>query len=336
VLRYTLCLCGKEARLKRLDHYWYSRNPVALLLLPLSWLFCVLVVVRQACFRRGWLRSERLPVPVVVVGNITVGGSGKTPLVIWLAQFLREHGYRPGIVSRGYGGLAAQWPQPVDAASDPRIVGDEPVLIAQRTACPMAVGSDRVAAAQLLLREHDCNIIISDDGLQHYRLARDVEIAVLDGQRRLGNGYCLPAGPLRERPNRLGSVDLCVGNGRAEEGEFLMKLQPEAVAELCGGERRTLEHFRGRTVHAVAGIGNPPRFFQMLCDHGIKVIEHSFPDHYRYAVADVQFGDGLPVLMTEKDGVKCRPYGDKDLWAVTVGAQLPESFGTRVLSLLAR
>jgi len=320
--------------LKRLDHYWYSLNPVALLLLPLSWLFCALVAVRRTAYRRGWLRSERLPVPVVVVGNITVGGSGKTPLVIWLARYLREQGFRPGIISRGYGGLAAHWPQSVDAESDPRLVGDEPVLIAQYCDCPMAVGPERVAAARLLLQAHECNIIISDDGLQHYRLARDVEIAVLDGERRLGNGFCLPAGPLREAPDRLGSVGLRVGNGRAEEGEHLMTLQPEMVFHLHDGIRRTLDDFRGRRVHAVAGIGHPPRFFQLLRDHGIEVIEHPFPDHHRYAVADVQFGDGLPVLMTEKDGVKCRAYGDEHLWAVAVSARLPEVFGARLLSLL--
>jgi tetraacyldisaccharide 4''-kinase len=322
--------------MKRLDHYWYSLNPVALLLLPLSWLFCTLVALRRMAYRHGWLPSERLPVPVVVVGNITVGGSGKTPLVIWLAQWLQRQGYRPGIISRGYGGLAAQWPQPVTADADPRLVGDEPVLIAQRSGCPMAVGPDRVAAGRLLLQQHDCNIIISDDGLQHYRLARDVEIAVVDGARRLGNGFCLPAGPLREAPARLGSIDLQVGNGAAEAGEFLMTLQPQLAVQLHGGARQPLEQFRGRRVHAVAGIGNPVRFFQLLRDHGISVIEHPFPDHYRYSVADVQFGDGLPVLMTEKDGVKCRAYGDEHLWAVAVAAQLPDAFGTRLLSLLAR
>lgn len=322
--------------MKRLDHYWYSLNPVALLLLPLSWLFCALVTVRRVAYRRGWLHSERLPVPVVVVGNITVGGSGKTPLVIWLAQFLRAQGYRPGIISRGYGGLAAQWPQPVDVDSDPRVVGDEPVLIVRRSDCPMAVGPDRVAAGRLLLQRHDCDIILADDGMQHYRLARDVEIAVLDGARRLGNGFCLPAGPLREPSQRLAAVDLRVGNGAAAAGEHLMTLLPQTALHLGNGTQMPLESFRGRTVHAVAGIGNPARFFQMLRDHGITVIEHAFPDHHRYSVADVQYGDGLPVLMTEKDGVKCRAYGDEHLWAVAVTARLPDDFGRQLLSLLAR
>lgn len=322
--------------MKRLDHYWYSLNPVALLLLPLSWLFRAVVALRRAAYHHGWLPSERLPVPVVVVGNITVGGSGKTPLVIWLAQFLRAQGYRPGIISRGYGGLAAQWPQAVDAQSDPRLVGDEPVLIAQRSGCPMAVGPDRAAAARLLLQQHGCDIILSDDGLQHYRLVRDVEIAVIDGQRRLGNGFCLPAGPLREAPTRLAGVDLRVGNGAAAKGEHLMTLQPQAVLNLRDDRSQPLDTFRGRSVHAIAGIGNPARFFRMLRDHGIDVIEHAFPDHYRYSVADVQFGDGLPVLMTEKDGVKCRSYDDEQLWAVVVAAQLPDEFGARLLSLLAR
>lgn len=322
--------------MKRLDHYWYSLNPVALLLLPLSWLFRALVALRRAAYHHGWLRSERLPVPVVVVGNITVGGSGKTPLVIWLAQFLRAQGYRPGIISRGYGGLAAHWPQPVDVDSDPRVVGDEPVLIVRRSGCPMAVGPDRAAAGRLLLQQHGCDIILSDDGMQHYRLVRDVEIAVIDGQRRLGNGFCLPAGPLREAPDRLSTVDLRVGNGAAAAGEHLMTLRPQTALHLCNGAQVPLESFRGRTVHAVAGIGNPARFFQMLRDHGITVIEHAFPDHHRYSVADVQYGDGLPVLMTEKDGVKCRAYGDEHLWAVAVTAQMPDDFGRRLLSLVAR
>ncbi|MFA5626810.1 MAG: tetraacyldisaccharide 4'-kinase [Thiohalomonadaceae bacterium] len=322
--------------MRRLDHYWYSINPIALLLLPLAGLFCLLAMLRRQAYRQGWWRSVRMPVPVIVVGNITAGGSGKTPLVIWLAEWLQANGWRPGIVSRGYGGLAAHWPQPVRADSDPRLVGDEPVLTVQRTACPMMVGPDRVAAARALLQEHDCNIIISDDGMQHYCLQRDIEIAVLDGSRRLGNGFCLPAGPLREPASRLAEVDLRVANGVAKECEQQMLLQPQVVQRLHDGDSQSLEFFRGQTVHAVAGIGNPARFFQLLREHGIEVIEHAFPDHYRYSVADLQFADDLPVLMTEKDGVKCRVFADDRCWAVTVTAQLANKFGQQLLTLLAR
>lgn len=221
-------------------------------------------MLRRQAYRQGWWRSVRMPVPVIVVGNITAGGSGKTPLVIWLAEWLQANGWRPGIVSRGYGGLAAHWPQPVRADSDPRLVGDEPVLTVQRTACPMMVGPDRVAAARALLQEHDCNIIISDDGMQHYCLQRDIEIAVLDGSRRLGNGFCLPAGPLREPASRLAEVDLRVANGVAKECEQQMLLQPQVVQRLHDGDSQSLEFFRGQTVHAVAGIGNPARFFSAI------------------------------------------------------------------------
>lgn len=322
--------------MRRLDHYWYSLNPVAIVLLPLAALFCLLSWLRRLAYRHGLIASHTLPVPVIVVGNITVGGSGKTPLVIWLANYLQARGLRPGIISRGYGGQAAQWPQPVDADSDPRLVGDEPVLIARRTRCPLWVGPDRVAAARALLRAHNCNVLISDDGLQHYRMRRNVEIAVIDGARRFGNGFCLPAGPLRERPARLRTVDLRVVNGAAMADEHAMQLQVDEVYSLHNRVNISLDSFVGRRVHALAGIGNPARFFQLLRDRGIEVEEHAFPDHYRYSAADLQFADDLPVLMTEKDAVKCRMFTNESMWAVRVSAQLPEAFGDEVLSLLAR
>ena len=322
--------------MKRLDHYWYSLNPIALLLAPLAWLFCLLVRLRMLAYRRGWAHSRRFAVPLIVVGNIAVGGSGKTPLVIWLAQYLREHGYRPGIVSRGYGGTAKSWPLTVTADSDPDAVGDEPVLIARRSACPMAVGPDRVAAVELLLRDNDCDVVISDDGMQHYRLARDIEIAVIDGVRRHGNGLCLPAGPLREPRDRLRRVALTVANGPAAAGEFSMTLLPTLVRNLYDGSQRALDSFRGQRVHAVAGIGHPGRFFATLRAHGIEPVERPFPDHHRYRADDIHFGDPLPVLMTEKDAVKCAAYAERHHWAVVVDAQLPEAFGTNLLRLLTR
>lgn len=322
--------------MRRLDHYWQDRNFVSLLLLPLSWLFCLLVRLRRLLYHVGFLRVVPLPVPVIVVGNITVGGSGKTPLVIWLAKFLRQQGYQPGIVSRGYGGKAEKWPQAVEADSDPQLVGDEPVLIVRRTGCPMVVGPDRVAAAQTLLAHADVNIIISDDGMQHYRLCRTVEIAVIDAARGLGNGHCLPAGPLREPAERLQSVDLIVVNGGERVGAFPMRLDITATCSVPGGEVRPLSQFRDQRVHAVAGIGHPARFFAALRGRGIAPIEHPMPDHHAYRPEDVSFGDSLPVLMTEKDAVKCQSFTNGNLWAVAVEAELAAGFGTALLARLKK
>ena len=211
--------------MKRLDHYWYTRSPWLLLLTPLSLLFRVVVGARRLAYRVGIKRSTRVSLPVIVVGNITVGGTGKTPLVVWLAGYLREKGHAPGIVSRGYGGTASHWPQQVRADSDPAVVGDEAVLLAATTGCPMAVAPDRVAAAQALVDQGGCDVIISDDGLQHYALQRDIEIAVIDGVRRFGSGFLLPAGPLREPLKRLQQVDLVVVNGLGDGDEHRMTLQ---------------------------------------------------------------------------------------------------------------
>ena len=321
--------------MKRLDHYWGTPNPVALLLLPLSWIFCLIAWLRRLTYRAGLAKTERLPVPVVVIGNISVGGTGKTPLVIWLAQHLGSAGYRPGIISRGYGGKAAEWPQRVTPQSDPGSVGDEPVLIATRTNCPMWVGPDRPAAARALLDETDCDIILSDDGMQHYALGRDMEIAVMDGMRRLGNGFCLPAGPLRERPSRLSEVDLVVCNGPAGSDECAMELIPTTLVGVVNREDRAdLSDFSGMQVHAIAGIGNPWRFFEHLRRLGMEVIEHAFPDHHGYRREEIVFSDELPVLMTEKDAVKCSTIADERHWYVEVDAQPDELFRSRLSDLL--
>lgn len=318
----------------RPDRYWYGRpGLVTWLLLPLTALFCALAGLRRFGYRHGWLHAERLPVPVVVVGNITVGGSGKTPLVAALVQRLREAGYRPGIVSRGYGGQAQQWPQAVDATSDPRQVGDEPVLLARATGCPVAVGPDRPAAAQRLLAA-GVDVIVADDGLQHYRLGRDIEIAVVDGERRFGNGWCLPSGPLRERPARLRRVDFVVANGAAAAGEVAMTLHPGRLRNVAQPEREAELTALAAAPHAVAGIGHPGRFFAMLRRAGLTPVEHPFPDHHRFAPADLAFGDGRPVVMTEKDAVKCAPFAQPDWWYLPVEAELPESFGAALLDRL--
>lgn len=269
-------------------------------------------------------RLERPAAPVIVVGNIAVGGTGKTPFVIWLVERLREWGWKPGVVSRGYGGNSNTWPRRVDAASDPAEVGDEPVLIATRARCPVVVGPDRRAAAQLLLADGAADIVVSDDGLQHYRLWRDLEIVVVDASRGLGNGQLLPAGPLREPAARLGEVGLVVANGTgwtAPAGrQITMRLYATAAHALQGDAVRPIAAFAGQTVHAVAGIGNPARFFSMLSQQGIQLVMHPFPDHHPFQAADLDFGDGLPVLMTEKDAVKCRAFGDGSRWVVPVEA----------------
>jgi tetraacyldisaccharide 4'-kinase len=317
----------------KLDDIWYGRSPWALPLLPLTWIYCAVVGVRRLAYRWKVLRTQRLPIPVIVVGNVTVGGTGKTPLIAWLAEFLRIQGYRPGLVARGYGGAARHWPQQVRADSDPRTVGDEPVLLTRLTGCPMAVAPDRVAAARALLEHSDCDVILSDDGLQHYALGRDIEIAVIDGVRRFGNRWCLPAGPLREPVSRLASVDLVVSNGLAGSNEFAMAVQVADAVNLVTGERRRLDTFRGQRIPAIAGIGRPERFFEALRREGLDIEAHAFPDHHAYRFEDLAFADGA-LLMTEKDAVKCRRFAQAQYWAVTTRTVLPPDFGARILKIL--
>lgn len=299
---------------------WWTR--------PLATLYGGATAMRRWMYRRGWLRSERLPVPVIVVGNIVAGGAGKTPLTVALVQALRERSWKPGVVSRGYGGSAGA-PMMLDEKSDPRVVGDEPALIRIRTGAPVAIAAKRVAAARLLLQS-GVDVIVADDGLQHYALARDVEICVVDGVRRFGNERLLPAGPLREPLSRLRQVGFVVCNGDdAHDGEIPMRLVlADAVNIAAPGQTSPLSAFAKKRVHAVAGIGNPARFFDALraIAIDIEVIEHPFPDHHRYVPSELAFADGVPVLMTEKDAVKCRAFAHDDWWAVPVAADLPVSF----------
>jgi len=319
-----------------LDRYGYSLNGVAVLLWPLSLLFGLAARVRRLLYLHGLRCSEAVPVPLIVVGNITVGGAGKTPLVARLVDLLRDAGYQPGVISRGYGGQSAQWPQQVRADSNPRLVGDEPVLLARRCRCPIVVGPDRVAAARALLDTHGCNVILSDDGLQHYRLQRDLEIAVVDGFRRLGNGACLPAGPLREPPSRLREVDFVVGNGAARGDEYLMSLRGDRAVNLTDpGISVSLAGFSQSTVHAVAGIGDPGRFFDQLRHARLRILEHPFPDHHAFRPEDLHFPQDLPVLMTEKDAVKCQTFAPEGCWYVPVSARLEPAFEEDLLKRLA-
>jgi tetraacyldisaccharide 4'-kinase len=306
---------------------WYGDEPPSLLLRALAWVYAVLSAGRRSLYASNLLPRVRLPVPVIVVGNIGVGGAGKTPLTLALIDGLKARGFAAGVISRGYGGSARE-PVFVDAQSDPAIVGDEPALIARTVGVPVAVGRDRVAAAQLLLAAAKVDVLIADDGLQHYALCRDVEICVIDGERRFGNGRLLPAGPLREPVSRLTGIDFRVSNGgEPQAGEVAMALQGDLAVALDDPQRRhPLRDFAGGRVHAVAGIGNPARFFGQLRAAGLEVIEHAFDDHFAFTATDLDFGDNLPVLMTEKDAVKCVAFARTHHWRVPVRAQLPAQF----------
>lgn len=322
------------ALIDTLESAWYGNGRLPWWTIPVAALYGTAIGLRRRLYLSGFKRSVALPVPVIVVGNLSVGGTGKTPVTIAIVEVLRQRGYRPGVVSRGYGGTQRE-PLLLDALADPRMVGDEPCLIAA-TGVPVAVGRDRPAAARLLI-DAGCNIVIADDGLQHYRLARDVEICVVDGVRRFGNGRLLPAGPLREPMERLERVDLRVCNGgTAASGEYAMQLRGGEVVHLDGRERQPLAAFAGQQVHAVAAIGNPSRFFDSLRTAGIEVIAHPFVDHHQFTAADFAFNDSLPVLMTDKDAVKCRAFAESHWWRVPVSAELPTDFHDALLERIER
>lgn len=328
---------------------WTRVTSISILLVPFSWMFRAVAALRRALYRAGILRSEKLPVPVIVVGNIIVGGSGKTPLVLWLAARLREAGHTPGIISRGYGakntkgGTKTEGVRQVVATDDPASAGDEPVLLARRAGCPVWVGRNRVAAARALLAAHpSCNVIISDDGLQHYALARDIEIAVIDGARMFGNGLLLPAGPLREPLSRLAKVDAVVVNGESDEQSlsagprFEMNLRMQEIYNLLNSNN-TIDPARlaALRVHAVAGIGNPQRFFTALEELGITFTAHAYPDHHAYSESDLQFANCDAVVMTEKDAVKCERYATEKHWVLRVNAHVDAALAALVARKLA-
>lgn len=319
---------------------WYQKGVGwTRMLWPLSALFRRLAQRRKA----RYLRKERWqsPVPVIVVGNISVGGTGKTPVVGALVKAFQQRGYRPGIVSRGFGADNQGDPVAVTADSSPALVGDEPVMLVRQLRVPLVVNRDRVRAAQYLLERFDCDLIIADDGLQHYNLERDVEVLVVDGERMLGNGLCLPAGPLREPPERVKSVDVVLVNGEPQKTwsasagspePFSFFLQPDQLLpvnpQLAGLAPE------GTEVHAVAGIGHPERFFNTLSGLGYQVLPHAYPDHHAFTPADIQFDDSLPVLMTAKDAVKCQPFADQRHWYLPVTTHLPEGIIDRIDSLV--
>lgn len=322
----------RTGRLQRwLEARWYGGAPVPFVLQLLSRVYGYVASRRRT---RQQSRAERLPVPVIVVGNIVAGGSGKTPVVVALVDALRGAGYSPGVVSRGYGGRT-HGPHAVAIDDDPAVCGDEPLLIRRRTGAPVTVGRDRVEAGRYLIERHPVDVVVSDDGLQHYRLHRDIEIAIVDGRRRLGNGRLLPAGPLREPASRLSQVDQVLVNGPRDADEPGFDLALADACALVDGRCHVLGDFAGAPVHAVAGIGDPSRFFAALRAAGIDVIEHPFPDHHAYVPDDLDFAGAMPVLMTEKDAVKCMRFARASWFAVPASAELPPGTVAAVLTRLA-
>jgi len=319
-----------------LNRIWYGSRTPPVWLMPLSLLFAAIVGARRALFRRKFFRTTRLSCPVLVVGNLSVGGTGKTPLVCWLVERLKAEGWAPGIVTRGYGG-SERAPQIIDASADPRSFGDESVMMARRAGVPVAVGRDRSAAAQLLI-DAGRNVIVSDDGMQHYALERDCEIVVVDGDRRFGNGWVLPGGPLREPIGRLKTADAIVvnGGGGLLAGALVMMVDGVEAVSATGGERRPVADFTGHSVHAVAGIGNPDRFFNMLRSHGVQVSGRALDDHIEITREMIEFGDDSVVLMTEKDAVKCKDVADARHWYVPVVAEFSPADSNALMQIVRR
>ena len=322
---------------RRKDAFFY------IILVPLSWLFALITALRRKLYQFGILKSTALPVPVIVVGNINVGGSGKTPAVIWLGNQLKQRGYKPAVISRGYGGNATQATS-VTPASLPSIVGDEPVLIASRCGCPVWVGANRVdAATELLKARPDCNVIISDDGLQHYRLKRDIEIVVVDAETGKNNARLLPAGPLREPLSRLDKVDAIVCNGETCNSEktrtaaYQMQLVGEKFYNLADANlTASSADFNQKKVTALAGIGKPERFFEHLRKQGLTFASLSFADHYAFTAQDLAKIDGDAIIMTEKDAVKCKAFARKSCWVLPVEASIDPALMPLILNKLAK
>lgn len=317
-----------------IERIWSGQSPLYLLLLPLSWLYGLVSGIRQFCYRMGWLKSWKAPCPVVVVGNLTAGGNGKTPVVIWLVEQLQTRGFRVGVVSRGYGGRSDHYPLLLNSETSTAQAGDEPVLIYQRTGASVAVAPKRSDAVKALLQHSAVDVIITDDGLQHYALARDVELVVVDGVRRFGNGWWLPAGPMRERVGRLRRVDAVITNGgKAAAGEISMTLAGRIFVNVHTGEHRAADSLAPAV--AMAGIGHPPRFFATLSQLGTPVINTvAFADHQEYdqQTLSALTPEGQPLLMTEKDAVKCRKFAQSNWWYLPVNAEIPAEQGNELLA----
>ncbi|MEE4144455.1 MAG: tetraacyldisaccharide 4'-kinase [Halieaceae bacterium] len=316
-----------------LEQAWYAGAWWLQLLRPLELLFRLVAAARRGLYRAGLLPVYRAPVPVVVVGNITVGGTGKTPVVIALVDYLQARGIRVGVVSRGYGRAGSTEAHWVSSDSDPRQCGDEALLIQRRTNCPCVVAAARADAVRSLLDRISVDVIISDDGLQHYGLARDMEIALLDEQRRTGNGFCLPAGPLREPLARLENTDFVLYRGSADPRCGVQYLAQGLVNLHSGEQRPATPAAPGEAVFAVAGIGQPDQFFNTLARCGFDIEPVVFPDHHRYTASDFYRLPGKPIIMTEKDAVKCGGLAGVDAWYLKINAQLPQTVTTAVAAL---
>lgn len=307
-----------------IERIWSGKSALYLLLLPFSWLYGLIATLLRYSYKQGWKKSWRAPLPVVVVGNLTAGGSGKTPIVIWLVETLKQRGLRAGVVSRGYGGKAAKYPLVLDATTTTAEAGDEPVLIFQRTGAPVAVSPVRSDAVKALLAKHQLDVIVTDDGLQHYALQRDIEVVVIDGVRRFGNGWWLPAGPMRERAARLRTVDAVITNGGTPmANEIGMILDAGPAVNVLNGARCDVTSLRN--VVAMAGIGHPPRFFATLKNLGVNLhAEIAFADHQDYQSDQLKSlaVSGQTLLMTEKDAVKCRSFAEENWWYLPVNATI--------------
>lgn len=324
---------------QRLFQAWYAPRLTLLTasLLPLSWVFNAVVRVRRFLYLKGFLPSQAFPVPVVVIGNISLGGTGKTPVVIAVASLLQSQGLKVGIVSRGFGGRPQAKPLAVNRETLASECGDEPLLIAVKTGCPVVVCTNRVAAVEALLAQHALDVVLSDDGLQHYQLQRACEIALVDVKRGLGNEQLLPAGPLREPASRLSSVDAVLYRDGVETAPYAFHCAPVCWRSVKDPQQTLpLNAFAGKTVHAVAGIAFPERYFESLKQLGCLIVPHPFADHFAFTASDITFNDGKPVLMTEKDAAKCQAFATDDMWALEIAAILPQSFNTFLLSKVKR
>ncbi|HCW97097.1 MAG TPA: tetraacyldisaccharide 4'-kinase [Pseudomonas sp.] len=313
---------------QKLQRAWYQGHPALALLGPLEALYRMVVTRKRQRFLQGMTASYRAPVPVVVVGNITVGGTGKTPLILWLVEHCRALGLRVGVVSRGYGAKPPEYPWRVTCDQDARTAGDEPLLIVQRTGVALMIDPDRARAVQALLQAEPIDLVLCDDGLQHYGLGRDLELVLIDAARGLGNGRCLPAGPLREPASRLESVDAVLYNGGTTQADaFGFSLQPSGLVEIVSGRVLSVNHLASlQAVHAVAGIGNPERFFATLEALNWRPIPHPFADHAVYTPEQLSFAPELPLVMTEKDAVKCRAFARPGWYYLEVQARPCDAF----------
>ena len=317
--------------LNKIEQGWLCPNGISYLLYPVTLLYRMVFQVRTWSYRIKLLKSERLPVPVIVIGNLSVGGTGKTPLVVMLVDYFKSIDYKPGVISRGYKSNSSHVPRLVEHAGCAAEVGDEPVMIYERCHVPVAVGPDKVASGRLLIKDCDCDLIISDDGFQHFALERDLDIVVIDGERGLGNGWCLPAGPLREPAGAIERADVVVVNGNRmtvqHPNHYPMHLSMQPLVRIHDKKTCTIKQFEGQTVNAIAGIGNPQRFFDQLGAQGLEVIQHAFDDHHRFQQSDLVFDNEFPVLMTEKDAVKCRSLiHSTAFWSVPVEAEIAPGF----------